>query len=140
MRKISSIIAVILLFTTGLLFAWDGFTYVRATENNSGILVEWQVKNEKEIGYYEIYRSRSDSQFLKKVASVTAIGNAPYYSFKDDQLFSKSAASGDYTFDYFIRAVMSDSGEYFDSDKVQASLTTLGVTRQTWGSIKAMFR
>ena len=122
-----------------ILFAWDGFNYVVANEFNSGIRVDWQAKDEQNVHYYEIYRSRSDSNILDKRASVSALGEGASYTFQDENIFSKSSETGNYSFDYFVRAVMKD-GTFKNSDKVAVSLTTLGVTQQTWGSIKAMFR
>ena len=122
-----------------ILFAWDGFNYVVANEFNSGIRVDWQAKDEQNVHYYEIYRSRSDSNILDKRASVSALGEGASYTFQDENIFSKSTETGNYSFDYFVRAVMKD-GTFKNSDKVAVSLTTLGVTQQTWGSIKAMFR
>jgi len=128
-----------ILLGASLLYAWDGFTYVAVNEFNSGIRVDWQAKDEHNVHYYEIYRSRSDSHVMDKRASVTALGEGASYTFQDDNIFSKSAESGSYSFDYFVRAVMKD-GTFKNSDKVEVSLTSLGVTQQTWGSIKAMFR
>lgn len=130
---------IILLLAGSFLFAWDGFNFVAVNEYNSGIRVNWQAKDEQNVHYYEIYRSRSDSQILDKRASVTALGGGASYTFQDDNIFSKSAETGNYEFDYFVRAVMKD-GTFRNSDKVKVTLTTLGVTQQTWGSIKAMFR
>ncbi|MCF7833583.1 MAG: hypothetical protein K9N05_08435 [Candidatus Marinimicrobia bacterium] len=132
-------IFIILLLAGSVLFAWDGFNYIAVNEYNSGIRVDWQAKDEQNVHYYEIYRSRSDSQILDKRASVTALGGGASYTFQDDNIFSKSAETGNFEFDYFVRAVMKD-GTFKNSDKVKVTLTTLGVTQQTWGSIKAMFR
>ncbi len=138
-KKLHLLIAIILLMGSSLLFAWDGFNYVVANEYNSGIRVDWQAKDEQNVHYYEIYRSRSNSNILDKRASVTALGGGASYTFQDDNIFSKSTEAGNYQFDYFVRAVLKD-GSFVNSDKVLVSLTTLGVSQQTWGSIKAMFR
>ncbi len=139
MRKLHLIAMILLVLSGSMLFAWDGFNYVVANEYKSGIRVDWQAKDEHSVNYYEIYRSRSDSNILDKRASVTALGDGASYTFQDDNIFSKSTETGNYKFDYYVRAVMKD-GSYKNSDVVQVSLTSLGVTQQTWGSIKAMFR
>ncbi len=139
MRKLQIIALILLVLTGSMLFAWDGFNYVVANEHDSGIRVDWQAKDEHSVSYYEIYRSRSDSDILDKRASVTAVGAGASYTFQDNNIFSKSTETGDYKFDYYVRAIMRD-GSYKNSDVVQVSLTSLGVTQQTWGSIKAMFR
>lgn len=139
MRKLHLIAMILLVLTGSMLLAWDGFNYVVANEYNSGIRVDWQAKDEHNVNYYEIYRSRSDSDILDKRASVTALGGGASYTYQDDNIFSKSTETGNYKFDYYIRAVLKD-GSYKNSDIVQVSLTSLGVTQQTWGSIKAMFR
>ena len=138
-KKLHLLTFIILMLTCSLLFAWDGFNYVVANEYNSGIRVDWQAKDEQNVHYYEIYRSRSDSEILNKRASITALGEGASYSFQDDNIFSKSAETGNYSFKYYVRAVMKD-GTFMNSDKAEVSLTSLGVTQQTWGSIKAMFR
>jgi len=139
MKKLHLIALILLVLTSGMLFAWDGFNYVVANEHDSGIRVDWQAKDEHRVSYYEIYRSRSDSDILDKRSSVTALGGGASYTFQDDNIFSKSTETGNYKFDYYVRAIMKD-GSYKNSDVVQVSLTSLGVTQQTWGSIKAMFR
>ncbi len=138
-KKKLSFLFIVLLFCTSMLFAWDGFNYVVANEHDSGIRVSWQAKDEHAVKYYEIYRSRDGSSILSKRASVTALGLGAAYIFQDDNLFSKSAESGAYSFNYFVRAVMKD-GSYKNSDKILVSISNLGVSQQTWGSIKAMFR
>lgn len=139
LKKLHLVTIIILLLAGSLLCAWDGFNYVVANEYDSGIRVDWQAKDEHKVHYYEIYRSRSDSNILDKRASVTALGEGASYTFQDDNIFSKASETGNYSFDYFVRAVMKD-GTFTNSDKVKVSLTSLGVTQQTWGSIKAMFR
>ena len=139
LKKTHYLLITVLVMFGSLLFAWDGFNYVVANEFNSGIRVDWQAKDEQNVHYYEIYRSRSDSNILDKRASVSALGEGASYTFQDENIFSKSSETGNYSFDYFVRAVMKD-GTFKNSDKVAVSLTSLGVTQQTWGSIKAMFR
>jgi hypothetical protein len=143
MKKLHLIALTVLLLVSSMLFAWDGFNYVAVSEyhsnNNSGIRVDWQAKDEHSVHHYEIYRSRSESKILTKRAEISALGRGASYTFWDDDILSKSSETGNFTFDYSIRAVMTD-GTSKNSDKVQVSLTSLGVTQQTWGSIKAMFR
>ena len=139
MKKLHLIALILLVLTSGMLFAWDGFNYVVANDHDSGIRVDWQAKDEHSVHHYEIYRSRSDSNILTKRAEISALGSGASYTFFDDNILSKSSETGNFTFDYSIRAVMID-GTFKNSDKVQVSLTSLGVSQQTWGSIKAMFR
>ena len=139
MKKIYLIAIILLLLSASMLFAWDGFNYIIANEYKSGIRVSWQAKNESSVQYYEIYLMCSDRDFLDKRASVIALGLGASYTFQDDNILSKSSESGDFSFEYFVRAVMKD-GSYKNSDKMQVNFTHLGVSQQTWGSIKAMFR
>lgn len=139
MEKLSLYVIALMLLGTSILFAWDGFTYIVANEHETGVRVSWQAKDEQSVAYYEIYRSRAESSILDKRASVTALGLGASYVFQDDNMFSKASESGDYTFNYFVRAVF-DNGSYKNSDKVFVAISNLGVSQQTWGSIKAMFR
>ena len=131
----------LLIMAAGLLFAWDGYSYVFAAEHDSGIRVEWQAKDEHNVSYYEIYRSRSEDDVLSgtPVVRKNALGSGASYTYIDRSIFGKATVSGDFRFYYVVRAVL-NNGDHKDSDKVQASLSTLGVRQQTWGSIKAMFR
>ncbi|MDZ7822429.1 MAG: hypothetical protein U5N26_11860 [Candidatus Marinimicrobia bacterium] len=60
MRKIHIVISFVLLLAAGSLAAWDGFTHVSAIAQGVGIRIEWQAKDEHDVKYYEIYRSRSE--------------------------------------------------------------------------------
>ena len=93
-KKLHLIALAILLLTSSMLFAWDGFNYVAANEHDSGIRVDWQAKDEHSVSYYEIYRSRSDSDILNKRASVTAVGAGASYTFQDNNILSKSKETG----------------------------------------------
>mgnify|MGYP000569034608 CR=1 FL=1 len=134
-----AILFILLFVMTSMLSAWEGFSYVIAEAHDSGVRVSWQSKDEGEVKYYEIYRSRAESTILEKRASVTALGMGASYVFQDDNMFSKSSESSGYSFDYYVRAVMKD-GSYSNSAKKFVALAHLGVSQQTWGSIKAMFR
>lgn len=72
----------ILILGASLLCAWDGFTYVAANEFNSGIRVDWQAKDEQNVHYYEIYRSRSDSDILDKGHQYQHLAKVPPILFK----------------------------------------------------------
>ena len=139
MRKLHFIALILLVLTSGMLFAWDGFNYVAASELESGIRLDWQAKNEYHVYSYVVWRSRSESNILHKCYEVISKGDGATYSYVDVEYLQKSAETGNFKFNYYVRAVMTD-GSYKNSDVVQVSLTSLGVTQQTWGSIKAMFR
>jgi len=139
MKKTLFIICILSFLLSPALFAWAGFNYIVAAENDNGILIEWQAKTEEDISHYEIYRSRSDSDIPTRIRYVTPLGKNASYSFLDNDILSKAGVSGDFRFNYKVRAVLSN-GRFDDSRVVQASLSSLGVRRQTWGSIKAMFR
>ncbi|MBW6457703.1 MAG: hypothetical protein K0B52_00925 [FCB group bacterium] len=136
--KLHLIALSILLLTSAMLFAWDGFYFITAVEHNEGIIISWQAKNEDNVAYYIVYRARSGSQVYDNIYTVNVINPGGVYHHVD-RVFTKSTVSGDYRFDYYVRAVMRD-GTYQKSPTVQATLGSLGVRQQTWGSIKAMFR
>jgi hypothetical protein len=136
--KLHLIALSILLMASTILFAWDGFYFVNAVEHNDGIIISWQAKNEQDVAYYNVFRGRSGSLIFEDIYTVNVINPGGVYHHVD-RVFSKPGVSGDYKFDYYVRAVMKD-GTYRTSLTVQASLTSLGVRQQTWGSIKAMFR
>jgi len=138
MKKRHHSVFILLTFCTVFLFAWDGFYFVNAVEHNDGIIISWQAKNEDNVAYYIVYRARSGSQIYENIYTVNVINPGGVYHHVD-RVFTKSTASGDYSFDYYVRAVLRD-GTYQKSPTVQATLGSLGVRQQTWGSIKAMFR
>lgn len=136
--KKSSLLFAILLLTCSMLMAWDGFTDVIVNEHKKGVELSWQAKDEQDVDFYQVYRSRFGSNNFYQCYEVSAKGDGGVYYFLDIVFLPKSAETGGFKFIYFVRAVMKDES-CKNSDKVQVS-SNLGVSQQTWGSIKAMFR
>lgn len=134
--KITVLVLTVLMAASAM--AWDGFTYFSGTGVDSRIILAWQANDESQVVSYEIYRSRVDSRNMTFVDAIAPQGEGAKYSYVDNTVFAKSTSS-DYEFSYRIKVKLND-GNSFYSNSTTVKLGMLGVSQQTWGSIKAMFR
>ena len=101
------------------------------------VTLRWKAESENNLKGYEIERS-FDKNVWDKVGFVTARGvtvGSAEYTFEDRTVFKPN----DRTYHYRLRIVdRDDTFTYFgEIITVSASISS---ARQTWGSIKAMFR
>ena len=134
--KITVLILTVLMAASAM--AWHGYTYFAGTSMDTRVILAWQAVDESNVVSYEIYRTRVDSRSMAFVDAVVPKGDGAKYSYVDDAVFSKSA-SGDYAFSYRLKVKLNDENSYY-SDPITVTIQRLGVSQQTWGSIKAMFR
>ncbi len=118
----------------GALYAATELQYFTAKSEQSAILLEWKTGYEDNLGHFEIERSASNPNNFSKIGSVTAIGNNSYYYFRDD--VSLSTSNPIY---YYRLKLVGNNGAYVYSNTIIVNHVISSV-RDTWGSIKAIFR
>ena len=106
------------------------FTY--GTEDQQ-VFLNWRTGEETNLSSFEVQRSNDGVDFFT-VGSVAATGSYSSYQFIDDELYKQS----DRTFYYRLKMVDRD-GHFNYSANLRVDIT-INPIRQTWGSIKAMFR
>ena len=126
-------IVIILLFIASLYGEADIDNFSAYPKDN-GIVLEWDSGIELELEGYEIQRSVSGGIFVI-VSTIKALGSNSRYSYFDESVFAKSTVR---TYSYRLKMV--DDDGTFSYSKTVSVTPTLSAARETWGSIKALFR
>lgn len=130
-------ILLLMLFSSGLLYAAVTLQYFVARDNASGVLVEWKTSDESGTVKFEIERSADTPDNFLYLDFKTATGNNSYYSFQDNSVdYGNGRTSAIY---YYRLKCIDGSGSYTYTNHITVSHTVSGI-RSTWGSIKAIFR
>lgn len=133
--KITSIACLLILLAAGLLYAATELQYFTGKNESDTILLEWKTGAEENLNRFEIERSASAPNNYVNIGSVTAIGSNSYYYFRDNtstQLFTGQIY-------YYRLKLVDNSGNYVYSQTITVTHIISSV-RDTWGSIKAIFR
>ena len=103
------------------------------------VTIKWTTQNEIDLKGFEIERSfEYKSETFKKVDFIKAsseIKDKKEYTYDDRSVFKSS----DRTFYYRLKIIESNES-YTYYEKIISVKPTISSARQTWGSIKAMFR
>jgi len=102
------------------------------------VTIKWTTQNEINLRGFEIERSfENKSKSFKKVDFIKASSETKdkqEYTYEDQSVFKSS----DRTFYYRLKVV--DNDDSYTYSKIISVKPTISSARQTWGSIKAMFR
>ena len=134
MRKFVSFIALAaLLLWTGSALAGAILRAFTAKSSNGDILLEWTVGEEKDLLQYEVQRKAGVQGEYVTIGKVDAKGSNSSYEYLDKSAYKLN----DSIYKYRLAIGSSDGTSY--SQELTVPHTVSGV-KQTWGSIKAMFR
>ena len=139
MKKLNRHIKILLLvlFSSGVLYAAVTLQYFVARDNADGVLVEWKTTEEGATAKFEIERSADTPDNFIFIDFKNATGNNSYYSYQDNSVdFSNGRTSSIY---YYRLKCVEGNGNYTYTNHITVSHTVSGI-RSTWGSIKAIFR
>jgi hypothetical protein len=104
---------------------------------NNSIVVEWSTESESGVSKFEIQRSLDKINWIKIGSVSSQSGNSSThhdYQFIDNSIFKGNESSLNY------RLVVIDQTGHSEIFSVIASVSGSSGIRQTWGSLKAMFR
>ena len=131
-------VALFLLVTMGqLLFAGAIVSSFQGEAGYNRVELKWIVTAENGLKGYQVLRSL-DNRDYEAIATVTVKSDESgekTYSYIDNSVFKGAT----HDFYYKLRFVNED-GSYSEYDKVLRLAPQISSARQTWGSIKAMFR
>jgi hypothetical protein len=117
------------------------FSDLRASQNSSGIVIQWSMSQEDGIKYFSIEKASQVDNSFYQIGTVNATGPGSMYQYLDNSIY-KTASSE--IFKYQIVAVGNDGNTVATSKPISVVFdyysTFTGVVKRTWGSIKAMFR
>mgnify|MGYP003588854700 CR=1 FL=1 len=135
MKKVVPITLLLIVFSAGLLFAGLTMQYFTAKSNQDGILLEWKTGDEGGVCTFDIERSAGNLNNFIYINTIHSTGNNSYYSYQDNNLSSNPSQSIYY---YRLKCIMPD-GSYTYSGVISVVISVSGI-KDTWGSIKAIFR
>jgi len=128
-------IIIILFAFSGMLIAGLTLQYFTAKTNSDGIFVEWKTADEGGTTRFEIERSAVNPDNFIFIKSISAAGSNSYYSYLDNTV-NKMEANSIY---YYRLKCIQPNGSYTYSNSISVVHTISGI-KNTWGSIKAIFR
>ncbi|MCH8928117.1 MAG: hypothetical protein IIB39_05305 [Candidatus Marinimicrobia bacterium] len=134
MLKKSSLTFILIFLIVGSLSGETDISNLSAYPKDNGIVLEWDSGIELELEGYEIQRSTSGGTFIV-LTTIKALGSNSSYTYFDESVFSKSTVR---TYSYRLKILDSDGS--FSYSKLVSVTPTLSAARETWGSIKALFR
>ena len=132
-NKILVIIFSVILFS-GVLYGGAILVNFEAFAMDNSVRLEWRSEQEINLLEYQIERSASGGDFVY-IGNQTPNGSNSDYSYLDETVFAKIS---DRTYSYRIKIV--DKDESFTYSLVVTITPVLSAARETWGSIKAIFR
>ena len=124
----------ILLCTAGVIYASTTLQYFTARNDQEAILLEWKTGVEDNLNRFEIERSAANQNNFINIGHISSIGNNSYYYYRDD-----IGALQNSTIYYYRLKLVDNSGNYVYSNTITVTHIISSV-RDTWGSIKAIFR
>lgn len=134
MLKKSSFTFIFVMLTAGSLLGDTDISNFSAYPKDNGVVLEWDSGIESDLKEYEIQRSVSGGTFTA-VVTIKALGNNSRYYYFDESVFAKAVVR---TFNYRLKMINNDGT--FTYSKLVTVTPTLSAARETWGSIKALFR
>lgn len=135
MKRPLYIIGIVALVLSGLLYASTDLQYFTARSEQSAILLEWKTGVEDNLSHFEVERSASNPNNFMKIGQITAIGSNSYYYYRDEV----NANPTSNTVYYYRLKLVSSNGTSVYSNTIIVNHVISSV-RDTWGSIKAIFR
>jgi hypothetical protein len=131
-------IILLILFTSGLVFASVTLQYFVARDNADGVFVEWKTSDEAGTVKFEIERSANTADNFIYLDFKQATGNNSYYSYQDNSVEHSNGGRSSSIYFYRLKCV-EGNGNYTYTSHITVSHTVSGI-RSTWGRIKAIFR
>ncbi|MCX7878179.1 MAG: hypothetical protein N2510_05985 [Ignavibacteria bacterium] len=133
MNKLYKILAISFAVLT-VIYASTELQYFTGKNETDSILLEWKTGLEHNLNRFEIERSASEPNNFVNIGSLNAIGNNSYYYFRDQLSLQNSA-----NVYYYRLKLVEHNGSYVYSQTITVTHVISSV-RDTWGSIKAIFR
>lgn len=132
MKTSAAILTILLLIGQSLLFADAEILEFRAEPSPNKITLNWKTGQENEISLFHVERSLNDRDF-QKIGEVSPKGNNSSYEFIDENISRLKSI-------YYYRLKIVNNNGTFQLSESLPVIPNVSVIKQTWGSIKALFR
>lgn len=118
---------------TGLLTAGAFLNYFNTRSDNGNVIISWQTGQENNVRNFVIERAPFNGTYID-IATIAAKGSNSTYEYVDESAYK----TNDQVYIYRLRIVDNDGTTSY-SGLSQVAHSVSGI-KQTWGSIKALFR
>lgn len=132
-------ILLLILVSSGFLYAAVTLQYFTARDNSSGVFVEWKTNEENGTVKFEIERSADKPDNFIYINNKDATGNNSYYSYQDNSVDYNGSGVRTTSIYYYRLKCIEGNGNFTYTNHITVTHTVSGI-RSTWGSIKAIFR
>lgn len=132
-RLIQISAALVLLTLSGVLTAGAFLNYFNTRSDNGNVVVSWQTGQETNVDDFIIERMPINGSYIE-IANIDAKGNNSTYEFVDESAYK----SNDQVYVYRLK-IVDNGGDISYSAESHVAHSVSGI-KQTWGSIKALFR
>lgn len=133
-KRLIQIAIVSLIFAlTGILTAGAFLNYFNTRSDNGNVIISWQTGQETDVRNFVIERAPFNGTYID-IATVSAKGSNSTYEYVDESAYK----TNDQVYIYRLKIVDND-GSVSYSGLSQVAHSVSGI-KQTWGSIKALFR
>lgn len=132
-NKITKISLITLLFFIQLFAGAEILNFTGKSENGN-IVLKWEVRSESNLRSYVIQRKALNGDFAD--IAIVAPKNETYYSYTDETAYKSFSSS---IYKYRIK-IVDNNGSATYTKPIDVTHGTISGIKQTWGSIKALFR
>ena len=131
------LVSLIVLTAVSTLFAGAIIVEFSGQPGDNQVELTWIVKAQSNLKGYQIHRSMDGTVYeqIKFVDAQIGDGSQITYSYTDSKVFKSTGR----TFYYQLKIVELD-GSLIEYDKIVEISPKISSARETWGSLKAMFR
>jgi len=133
MKYFPNLFIAVLLSST-LIFAGALIQFFVADSDGDNIVLTWQSSSEQNVKHYQVLRG-SDKDHLSMIAIVPAKGNSSSYTYVDENAYKTTDS-----FYAYGLVIVDEDGSKSESMYTFVSHNGVSGIKQTWGSIKALFR
>lgn len=123
----------LILALSGILSAGAFLNYFNTRSDNGNVIISWQTGQETNVRNFVIERAPFNGTYID-IATIAAKGNNSTYEYVDESAYK----TNDQVYIYRLRIVDNDGSTSY-SGLSQVAHSVSGI-KQTWGSIKALFR
>lgn len=135
MKKFIPLTFLMIIFSAGIVYSALTLQYFTAKNSQDGILLEWKTGDEGGVSTFDIERSAGNLNNFIYITTIHSTGNNSYYSYQDNNITTNPTQSIYY---YRLKCIM-PNGSYIYSGVISVVSSVSGI-KDTWGSIKAIFR
>ncbi len=133
MKIYTKLFLAFIFFTTAFAGAYLDLP-LQASSRGDSVTLEWKTGKEENVQKFVIMRKTPQSSYIE-IKTVVPKGSGSFYQIVDEDIYK----TADMIFNYQLK-IVDNNQQVTTSNEVTVTLNGVSGVKQTWGSIKAMFR